>query len=890
MPWRGRWRLIRQIGNGAAATSVAGAILVLCATGYGGVPALGRVLDPGKGAWSSAVGGQLPRSQALRMPGLGGTTLVSFDARGIATIEAGRLSDAMLALGYLHASFRLTQMDLQRRLAEGELSQLVGASALASDRFELQLGLLRTARLEWAAMPRTGTAAIMLAAYARGVNDYLVQLRGSGQWPAVFSVAGVYPARWTPVDSLAVQGYLAQQLDYTTTPLDYAVLASSLGIARTMRWFPVSPSGAQHPYDPGPYQALGIVPLAAGPPAVAGPTKTITGARHAHASGTGVGAASTAGQPRAAVAQATASTASQPSAAVARAAASVLAATRDLPYGQAGSHLAAGSAWAVNGAKVAAGGTMLAGSAALPEPIASAWFQVTVSVPRYDVTGVSLPGLPGVVIGHNKHIAWTLASAQNQSTLFYIEKTSRSRPGDYFWRNHWQRMRKVHYAIPVRGGQTQHLTVELTTHGPVLTRASPAGETISVDWMGSGGSPDVAVLAGVGAAANFNEFRAAIAGWHSPALTFGYADDRGNIGALTAGYFPVVRGGTPWLPLAGAGAADVAGVVPFAALPHSYDPPGHVIALAGQRPVAAAYPYYVGTSANLLDPGDRAGQDFAVLDRKSAMGPADLVALQTSPASDLAARVLPRLLAALRQAHLTPVQRQATSVLQGWNHVMAATSAAAAIWWTFWSDYLSATFGPWWRSAAVPVQADPAGLRVSPGQAGLASALEHWTLADASNAVFTPPAARVRTAAGTMRAAFAAAVAKLRALLGGRPSSWALDRLSAGPVTSPAQVPVLRYGHGTGESSPLWMAASQAASRSGDAPPYQADQSWRMIIGLGVGQGGIDAEGVYSGGQSENPASPWYGNLTASWRSGRYLQQPSAGTAAVGRIRWELLP
>ena len=873
VPGGGRWRLIRQTGNGAAATCVATAILVLCAAGFAGVPALGRVLDPGNGAWSSAAGAQLPRTGVLALPGLGGKALVSFDRHGLATIEAGRLSDAMLALGYLHASFRLTQMDLQRRLAEGGLSQLVGAGALASDRFELQLGLLRAARREWVAMPRTGVAAMMLVAYARGVNDYLAQLRASGQWPAVFSVAGVYPAQWTPVDSLAVQGYLAQQLDYTTTPLDYAVLASSLGMAQTTRWFPVGQSGAQHPYDPGPYQTPGIVPLATGPAAAASPAKTVAGARHAPAGGAGIAAAGPA---------------SQPSAAVARAAASVLALTRDLPYGQAGGHWAAGTAWAVNGAKVAGGGSMLGGTATLPEPIASAWFQVAVTAPSYDVTGVSLPGLPGIVIGQNKHIAWTVASAQSQSALFYIEKTSRSRLGDYFWRNHWQPMRKVHYAIPVRGGDTQHLTVELTVHGPVLTRASPAGERISVAWMGSRGSPDVAVLAGIGAAANFTQFRAAIAGWHSPALAFGYADDGGNIGAVTAGYFPVVRSGTPWLPLPGTGAADVTGVVPYVALPRSYDPPGQVIVLAGQRPVAASYGYYLGTSANVLDPGDRAGADYAVLDRASGIYPDGAAALQTSPASELATRILPRLLAALRQAGLTPAERQAAAALGGWNHAMAAKSAAAAIWWTFWSDYLSATFGPWWRAAAVPVQADPAGLRVSPSQVGLTAALEHWTLADPSNPVFTPPGAHVRTATGTMRAAFAAAVKELSALLGGQPSSWALDRLSAGSVTSPAQVPVFWRGRSAAASSP-WMTASP----SGAVQPYpgnQGDQGWRMIIGLGAGQGGNGAEGIYSGGQSENPASPWYGNLTARWRAGRYVQLPAAGTATAGRIHWELLP
>src|SRR5258706_14566764 len=102
-------------------------------------------------------------------------------------------------------------------------------------------------------------------------------------------------------------------------------------------------------------------------------------------------------------------------------------------------------------------------------------------------------------------------------------------------------------------------------------------------------------------------------------------------------------------------------MVPYGALPPSYVPPGHVIALAGQRPVTAAYPYYLGTSANVLDPGDRAGADYAVLAPRSGIWPVDLVTLQSRPASDLAGRLLPPLLAAFRQPSLTPARRQATS-------------------------------------------------------------------------------------------------------------------------------------------------------------------------------------------------------------------------------------
>src|SRR5258708_21749193 len=127
------------------------------------VPAVGPALDPGHGAWASAAGGAVPSSQVLRLPGLGYPATVSFDSHGIPGISAATQPDAALALGYLHASFRLAEMDLERRLAEGRLAALVGQRALPSDRFELLLVLVRTAQRQMAAR-RTSrpTAAVLL--------------------------------------------------------------------------------------------------------------------------------------------------------------------------------------------------------------------------------------------------------------------------------------------------------------------------------------------------------------------------------------------------------------------------------------------------------------------------------------------------------------------------------------------------------------------------------------------------------------------------------------------------------------------------------------------------------------------------------------------------------
>lgn len=858
------WRLVFQVGNVIAATCAALAVLFACAAGFRGLPALGRALDPGHGAWTSAAGGRLPASATLRLPGIAGGATVSFDSHGMVAINAANEGDAMVALGYTHATFRLAEMDIERRLAEGSLAQLAGPSAVPSDEFELRLGLLRTAQREWAETPKNGIEAHLLESYSTGVNDYLSRLRKTRQWPAVFSLAGVYPSDWTPVDSLAVQGELTQELDYTTTPLDYALLARSLGLTRTMRWFPVLPADQQSPYDPGPYRARQVAPLTTTMTTAAQRSQTRSRARPMR--GTAAGA----------------ELPSVPSAEVARAAAAMLAQTGALPAGQVHGYPDS-NAWAANGPKVAGGGSLLAGDPHLPQTLPSAWFEVAISAPGYDVAGASVPGLPGVLLGHNRHIAWSLTDTQNQATLFYVEKTAATHPGQYFWRGKWRAMRHVTYTIYVRGRPATHLTVDETVHGPVMTQA---GQTVSVDWMGNVPSPDVAVLQQISVARDFRQFRAALAGWRAPAQNFVYADNRGNIGAISAGYYPIVGRGTPWLPIPGTGADDVVGVIPYAAVPQSYDPPGHVIATANQRPVTAAYPYYIGTTANFFDPGYRASREYAFIDRRSSLTMPDFAALQNSLTDELAVRLLPKIDKMLRGGVLTPMDKQALALLRGWNYSMGANSAAASIWWALWTDYLSTTFEPWWRSARVPVQLDRTGLAVSAGQASLDQVLEHWTLTDQANPAFSPPGNPPGTATSVLRAAFETAVAQLHGKLGGGPSGWAWGKLHSRRFPSLLRAPGLGYGPQSAGGDPWSVDAADGL------PVSEAGPSWRMIVQPGTaGQSPPAAWIIYPGGQSENPASPWYQNLVADWWNGSYLPMPSAGPAIVrGNILWELEP
>jgi len=849
---RRRRRRLFRVSNAALALIASACVLGLLGVGFTVVPALGPALVPGHGAWTSAAGAALPVSQTLAVPGLSKPVTVSFTKQGLASINASTDYDAYLALGYVHARFRLTQLDIERRLAEGRLAQLAGPRAVGSDKFELRLGLMRTAQREWAQMPKSSPAAQAHVAYAAGVNDWLAQLRANKQWPTVFSLTGVYPANWTPVDSLAVQGAFTQELDFTTTPLDYALLERSLGVQRTMDWFPVLPPNQQSPYDLGPYRRQGLAPL--------------SGVQLAAENRGG-------GQPRSGQNNPPVLTAAI-SAGLARASSVVLAQARSLPTGQIYSYPAS-NAWAANGPKVAGGGAMLGGDPHVLQTLPSVWYEVALTAPGLAVSGVSVPGLPGVMIGHNAHIAWSLTDTQSQATLFYSEQTAKNRPGQYFWRGQWRRMQVLHYAIGVRGHSNVPFAVDETVHGPVLTEA---GQTVAVDWMGALGSPAIATMISVDRASNFGEFKAALAGWKSPALNFVYADDRGNIGAISAGYYPQVSHGSPWLPLSGTGADDVTGVIPYAAVPQVYDPPSHVIASANQRPVRGSYPYYIGTSADIFDPGYRADAEKAFLTKKYSMGPAKFATLQNDVGDQLASVIVPRLMAALKGTKLTPLQKQAQQALSSWNRQMDVSSSGASIWWTFWKSYLSAVFNPWWTAAKVPVHLDRSGLSVGPSQFSLDEDLEAWTVGDQQNAAFSPPGGSQRNADEVMRLAFASAVSQLAAKLGGGPGQWAWGKLHTRQFPSLTAGSALGYGPRAAGGDPWTVNAAEGGLNSKVGP------SWRMIVSF-TGPGRLPvAVGVYPGGQSENPASPWYTNMIGLWWTGQYLALPATGAAGVLRL------
>jgi penicillin G amidase len=812
-----------RIVNAAAALVVSGAVLYAAFFGAGPLPALGPAFNPVTGVWTMAQDAQVS-NQTLHLAGLQQPVRVVFEAGGTTHITAQTDHDLFLATGYVHARFRLFQMDLMRRTGEGRLSEVFGKAALDSDRFELQLGLLRTAQREWSELPAGALSRDALLAYAQGVNDRITEAENQHQLPALFTLSGYLPKPWTPVDSLIVKGDMAQDLDFTDTPLVMALLDRSLGPDLTSEWFPILPPNPQSAYDPGPYA----------PPSIA-PIETLR--------------------------QVSADEADTAGALEQRLAA--------LPAGL----IARGgnsNNWAVSGARSASGGALMAGDPHLHLTLPAIWFQLTQDSPSYHTSGVSFPGTPVVIIGHNQHISWSETNAQNQATLFYEEQEDKAHPNQYFWKGAWQTYKTASYDIPVLGGDTQHLTVKLSVHGPVITER---GLTTSVWWAGNLPSKDLDVALHIGQASNFQQFRDALRDWYAPSQNFVYADDQGNIGLISAGYYPLVAKGQPWLPMPGTGEYDVVGTIPFDQIPQRYNPPDGIIWSANQRQVTGAYPYYIGTASNFFDPGYRANEIHRVLSAPGKLSAADMQALQTDTRDFLAGEIVPVLLDTLSASSMSPDDQHARDLLAAWDYRMQTGSSAATIWSEFWQRYVKDTFGQWWTSHKVKVDMN----EVSDM---LGQDLEAWTLYDRHNAAFAVTGQN-RSAVDVMMLAFHQAVASLKSRLGSDMKKWTWGRVHTRVLENLAQVSGLDYGpraDGGDQNTPL--AASGSPSTHGP--------SWRMVIDWGA----HTFQAVYPGGQSENPASAWYANRADTWFAGRLDPMLTADQAAGagGAKQWDMRP
>ncbi|MGB9996829.1 penicillin acylase family protein [Streptomyces pseudogriseolus] len=663
--------------------------------------------------WSvSTVRASFPQTKgSITLEGLSGPVDVRRDGYGIPQIYASSDEDLFMAQGYVQAQDRFYEMDVRRHMTSGRLSEMFGAGQVDNDAFLRTLGWDRIAKQEYEEKLSPATKKY-LQAYAKGVNAYLEGKEGkdiSLEYAALSFENDYKPGAWTPVDSVAWLKAMAWDLrGNMQDEIDRALLTSRLGPKQIADLYPSYPYDRNKPvvqeggYDEnsGTFEAEGGSGDGEGDG---------DGTGSGEGTGSGDGAGSELGGGTGAGAEGDAAGFESQLTGLQR----VL---EDLPtaVGVNGDGIGSNS-WVVSGEHTVSGKPLLANDPHLSASLPSVWYQMGLhcrSVSdncRYDVTGYTFAGMPGVIIGHNQDIAWGLTNSGVDVTDLYLEKIT----GDgYQYGDKVVPFKTREETIKVAGGASRKIVIRETDNGPLLSDRSDdlvkTGKKAAVDsaapdrgdgyavalrWTALDPGRTMDAVFAINRAKDWDDFREASELFEVPSQNLVYADTDGHIGYTLPGKIPTRAekhdGSVPapgWDP-----DYEWTGWVDQDELPYEFDPERGYIVTANQAVVDEDYPYTLTTDWGY---GARSQRINDLIQSKIKDGGKistdDMRQMQLDNSSAVAKLLVPELLKIdVGDAHV----REAQKLLEGWDYTQDADSAAAAYFNAVWRNILKLSFG-----------------------------------------------------------------------------------------------------------------------------------------------------------------------------------------------------
>lgn len=491
---------------------------------------------------------QAPAARST-VPGLTTEVTIRRDARSIPYVEARSAADVYFAQGYVTASDRLWQMDLMRRLARGETAEIFGRSVLEEDKRWRRFNFSKIAEqnLEYLS-PELRSA---LDSYVRGINAWIATLDDKSL-PVEFRILQYKPREWRASDTIVIGKILSDAL--STTWRNDLLRASLQSVPKEKL---ADLLNQVTPHD--------VILFGSD-------KRPMSGTRSAH-------------KP------------AEPSASL-FAMADELENVRRRSLERVGLYaeeLAASNNWVISGKRTADGKPILANDPHLQPTAPGIWYLTHLSTPDMRVSGVTFPGVPGIILGHNENIAWGATNVGPDVQDLYIETFNEK--GEYKTPSGWEPATVRKEAIKVRTNplkpDTEVVTLDVTEtrNGPVILEEG--GKRYSLRWTAlDPRNTEFDAFYRWNRARNWEEFKAGLKSYGGAAQNFIYADVKGNIGWYAASRIPIRRTGDGAMPYDGStNEGDWVGFIPFDELPNLYNPPSGLIVTANQRIVGTSYKY-----------------------------------------------------------------------------------------------------------------------------------------------------------------------------------------------------------------------------------------------------------------------------------------------------------
>lgn len=627
--------------------------------GTGKTPRLGYFLSPQVGFWQNAEPVNASFDGDLNFPSLRGKVDVYMDERLVPHIYADNDQDAYFVQGFLHAKFRLWQMEFQTRAAGGRLCEVLGDSKIDIDRMFRRLGMVYGAEQTMANVDRNPQMKAVVQAYADGVNAYIEKLRPE-QIPFEYKLLDYKPEEWTPLKTYLFLMFMSYDLTGrgATSDLQMTNARNYFGYDDFEKLFPA----VQDSLDPiiprgTVFQKPSIVPKA--------PADVDSAYLHVR------GGTSTAMLPV-------------------------------VPDKENGSNN-----WAVSGSKTKSGRPILCNDPHLGLNLPSLWYEVQISTPTHNTYGASFPGSPSVIIGFNDSIAWGVTNAGRDVIDYYDVQFRDTTMNEYMFNGQWKKAEHRQEVIRIKGKPDLVENIAMTVFGPVMydnnyKNASTNGKYLAIHWTAHSAGTGLQTFYQLNRAKNYDDYLDAIGIWQCPGQNFVFASKTGDIAIKQQGAFIArwKRQGDFVLP--GRDSSYMwQGIIPKEENPMIMNPLRGFVSSANQMPVDSTYPYYLGAANSYpVYRGISINRQLAAM---TDITPEDMQRLQMNNYNVFAEMARPVFLKYLDEGALSSDQKKYIDLLKSWNLRGDVQEKGATVFKCMWDSLEQEVFADEYRISKLPL-------------------------------------------------------------------------------------------------------------------------------------------------------------------------------------------
>ena len=758
------------------------------------IPAIGKLFNPFTGFWQNAEKIDQQNVENLNFTQLSAPVKVIYDKRLVPHIFAQNITDATFVQGYITAQHRLWQMDIATRSTSGRLAEILGPNLIKRDKIQRRKGVVFGAYNALSAWGKDPVATKNMKAYTSGVNAYVTQL-SSKDYPIEFKLLDYHPEPWTDLKTAIFVKSMAESLCGREDDLESSNALKAFG-RETFDFLypeynpkqdPIIPE--ETPWDFVPEQEMESEQEK--PVRIGAITKR--------------------------------------------------------PFKKPDPSWGSNN-WAVAGSKTASGNPILCSDPHLMLTLPSIWYEVQIHTPNSNAYGVSLPGIPGVIIGFNENIAWGQTNVGHDVMDWYKINWTNDKKDTYLLDGKEVKVEWRHEKIGVKGGEDIIDSVKYTKWGPIVHEDEDNEyQNMAMRWLPHDEpDPKEAVLfQELNQAKNYDEFSSALTNYVAPAQNFVFAAKNGDIAMKVNGRFPIKRKEQGRFVQDGSDSKNAwAGFIPMDRIPQMKNPERGFVASANQHSTSPDYPYYYNGGFE-----DYRGRILnRKLEKMDNITIEDMMKLQNDSYSLKAEEALPLLLQHLDESSLADKESNMLKMLKEWDYNYDQNKVAPILFELWYNAFYKATWDEIYTLNENQTMLFPESWRTI-------ALLEE----DPENKFFdiqsTP---EKETAKSIIKSSFNTMIENLAKWEDeGDKLDWAHYKKTV--IGHLGQIPafnsdlVVSGGHGD---------ALNATRKS-------AGPSWRMVVELGDK---VKAYGIYPGGQSGNPGSPFYNNMIPNWATGKYDQ------------------